>query len=911
MKKRKLHLKTKMLLYIIGSSFVIYFLAIGIIIYNVSNDSTKKTYNIARLTAEKYSAQIKSQIDSYFYICKTLANIGLTYDKDNFDQWNKLFLKQEKKIIENDSSILSVGTSFQLNKIDSSYTASHGRYLCGYFREGGSLKYFDKQKDLENDNISTAYYKIRTEKISWISDPEFYAYTKGGKKYLNVNVGFPMIENNEFVGLPGIDVDMGKYSSINDSIKPFPGSFSYILSYGGVIVAGPNKQDIGKSIVQVDSAFTVNNNIIKVIQDGKYLEKERTDSSSNIDYVSIYSPIKLAAGRSWSLLLNIPKDIITKQVVAMIRMGIISGIIGLILIIIVIVFIATTISRPIRSATNILNSLSKGRVNTDLELNEESNVELELMSNAINKLTFGLDNAINFASEVGKNNLELEYNKLSDQDRLGTALIDMRDNLKKAKEEEELRNKESEIRRWKADGLGELNNILRKKGSLSELGYQMLRYIINYVKASMGAFYIINDNDPNDIYFEMFATLAYERKKLMRDKVRFEEGLVGRCAYEKMTIHLREIPENYIKIRSGLGEGNPRSLLIVPLLENGEVVGVMEIVSFNLFEEYEIEFLEQAGVGIANQIATIRVNERTSQLLRKSQEQADILAQQEEEVRQNMEEIQATQEQFRESQARTQMIFDNIHDAIVMIDKKGTIEMFNPSAVQLFGYESNEALGKNVSMLMRKEEAAGHDGFIKRYLEGGKGKMVGKTTPIKGVNKSGELMNLEIHIRRGDINGETKFIAAIWSMEAFIQERKKIDLKFEKLEAVKSKLAVENQLLNSLVDGVKDVTLFVEYNKEREIVDINDNFIKLLNTSRDEMLGVKQGAFEIDPEKQKEFDELWNLLEKGKTSKMFQHIYVNGKDIYFSEVYIPMMDENNEINRVINLAIDITDSINQ
>lgn len=144
----------------------------------------------------------------------------------------------------------------------------------------------------------------------------------------------------------------------------------------------------------------------------------------------------------------------------------------------------------------------------------------------------------------------------------------------------------------------------------------------------------------------MISCIAYNRKKMMAKRIGIDEGLVGRCIYEKAPIILTEVPQDYLVITSGMGDGRPDFLAIVPLLNNEDVVGVVEVASFDEKPQYVLEYLEKAAESLASAIANVKVNERTQRLLNQAKMFAEEVAAQEEELRQNMEEMQASQEEM-------------------------------------------------------------------------------------------------------------------------------------------------------------------------------------------------------------------------------------------------------------------------
>jgi methyl-accepting chemotaxis protein len=299
---------------------------------------------------------------------------------------------------------------------------------------------------------------------------------------------------------------------------------------------------------------------------------------------------------------------------------------------------------PINHTKNIL--LSMGRGILPKEKLKEGSDELGQMAKALNMLVKGLTNIFNFSVDIGKGNFETEFAPLSEEDVLGHSLLDMRNELNKAAEDEKRRKQEDEQRNWAAQGVAKFSDILRKNaGSIDELSYNIISNLVKYTNSNQGGIYVVNDNDRDHLFIEMKASYAYDRRKFLNRQIEIGEGLVGRCYQEKEKIYLTEIPHDYIKITSGLGEESPRALLIIPLIYNDVIYGLVELASFDAYPEYVIEFIERIGESIAATISSSKAHIQTALLLEQSQQQAEEMASQEEEMRQNMEELRATQEQ--------------------------------------------------------------------------------------------------------------------------------------------------------------------------------------------------------------------------------------------------------------------------
>lgn len=299
-------------------------------------------------------------------------------------------------------------------------------------------------------------------------------------------------------------------------------------------------------------------------------------------------------------------------------------------------FLNNVISKPILKLTEVVDTLGKGVIPEEVDYKKDN--EVGDIFKSINNLIDGIKSYTFFATSVGEGALDSEFEKLGDNDVLGTSLIDMRDNLQKVAEEERKRS-------WTTEGLAQFASILRQEEDIVKLSQSIVSSLVKYVKANQAGLFVVYGTNPEEQHLELKATYAYDRQKFDDKTIQKGQGLVGQCWHEGEYIYMTDMPSNYINIGSGLGDANPNCLLIVPLVYNDLILGVIEIASFNEFSEFEIEFILKLGESIAATISTAKVNESTSKLLSETSEMTEQLQSQEEELRQQTEELLATQEE--------------------------------------------------------------------------------------------------------------------------------------------------------------------------------------------------------------------------------------------------------------------------
>lgn len=233
--------------------------------------------------------------------------------------------------------------------------------------------------------------------------------------------------------------------------------------------------------------------------------------------------------------------------------------------------------------------------------------------------------------------------KLNQQNLSGT-LINMRDQMKRMKEEDENRI-------WVTEGLARFTEIIRNhQDDANSLSEHSIRFIAKYMNAQQGAVFLLQDEDESQ-YLQLVACYAFDKKKFVEKRIELGQGIVGQSFLEKAPAMLKAVPNGYTHITSGLGEATPSCLLIVPMQYNEQSEGVVEIAGFTEWPAHQRTFLEKATEYMAAALSSVRSTQKMKTLLSQMQEQTEQLHAQEEEMRQNMEELAATNEEMKRKES--------------------------------------------------------------------------------------------------------------------------------------------------------------------------------------------------------------------------------------------------------------------
>ncbi|MDP3168180.1 MAG: ATP-binding protein, partial [Hydrogenophaga sp.] len=186
---------------------------------------------------------------------------------------------------------------------------------------------------------------------------------------------------------------------------------------------------------------------------------------------------------------------------------------------------------------------------------------------------------------------------------------------------------------WLKTNLARFTRLLQGQREMLTVCKLILSELAPLVKAQHGVFYGM-EGEKDDARLGLQASYAYKERKNPPKQFRLGEGLVGECALQKRRILLTNVPGDYVRINSGLGEATPMNVVVLPVMFEGVTKAVIELASFERFSPIHLAFLEQLTESIGIVLNTIEANSRTEALLQQSQKMTVEMQTQGEELQQ-------------------------------------------------------------------------------------------------------------------------------------------------------------------------------------------------------------------------------------------------------------------------------------
>ncbi|GGD93324.1 response regulator [Paenibacillus nasutitermitis] len=276
---------------------------------------------------------------------------------------------------------------------------------------------------------------------------------------------------------------------------------------------------------------------------------------------------------------------------------------------------------------------------------------LGIMSWNLTSMNRGLNGLSSLIGAYARGILDPRSRKYAEtQDEFGEvakAFYSLADDLERKTTIEQAYNKQMENETWVKTNLASVAVVLQTEQEITMLGQMFIEKLAPLTGAAYGGFYIREGLGGED-RLKLEGSYAMHDEALFGQTFAFGEGLVGQCARSQEEILLDELPDTYIKLKSGIGETLPSTLLLVPVSYQGQLLAVIELASLNAFDERQRklirELAENCGIVLNNLFGRIRVQE----LLHESQTMSEELQVQSEELMSQQEELRRSNENLEE-----------------------------------------------------------------------------------------------------------------------------------------------------------------------------------------------------------------------------------------------------------------------
>ncbi|HEY1025185.1 MAG TPA: response regulator [Sphingobacteriaceae bacterium] len=321
--------------------------------------------------------------------------------------------------------------------------------------------------------------------------------------------------------------------------------------------------------------------------------------------------------------------------------------------------IITTLVSSVVQMKNAAERIAAGDLGVALNVNAGD--EIGNLANAFRRLVSVSKEYAETARAIGNGDYSVDVNVRSNVDTLGLSLNTMKDNLLRL-------SKENQERTWLLSGSGELNDRIRGDKDLREVAGEIIAHLTEYLNAQVGAIYLADNGQ-----LMLAGTYAFGIRKDNSNVIRLGEGLVGQAAIERKPITFTNVPHDYIRISSGLGDAVPRNIIVYPFQYEEELKGVIEIGSVNPFTSIEMEFLRVVAESIAIAVNSAQSRTLQKELLEETQRQTEELEAQSEELRQINEELQEKTDLLEKSEAELRAQQEELQQTNEELEEKASL----------------------------------------------------------------------------------------------------------------------------------------------------------------------------------------------------------------------------------------------
>ncbi len=397
----KSRIKYKILIPLITLFAIVYSITLGYIAYRMYEKSSIDGKIIINTFARENAVTVAKSLNREINVTKTLAQTFEIVKQLPQELQKKFHIDILKNVSVKNPDFLSVGCNRQLHTIDKNWKPEYGRDRYTFYREDGELLFEEKMLDLNGEDTTGLYYKIRKQNKNVMVDP--YKFVLGdGDSILSTSICFPVKENGDFTGLVVIDISLERLKVILGEVDKNLNQKTFLFSNNGEYVVHEDITKIGVSISKEKSVISKNLNLLQNISSGNSVSFNEYNNKEDEEYYVHLVPIKFGGGiRPWSLAVSVPMSKVTEDARHTTYLVVTVGIIGLLVIILFVFYIAGTITKPLHKSVEFTKKIAAGDLTAVISLNKRKDEIGKLVDN-LHVMVYNIKNVIEKAKETTK-----------------------------------------------------------------------------------------------------------------------------------------------------------------------------------------------------------------------------------------------------------------------------------------------------------------------------------------------------------------------------------------------------------------------------------------------------------------------------------------------------------------------------
>lgn len=280
--------------------------------------------------------------------------------------------------------------------------------------------------------------------------------------------------------------------------------------------------------------------------------------------------------------------------------------------------------KSLQSFAEVSQSVALGDYSKSVTVRSEK----DTLSISMNLMVDSFKNVVKQAKSIASGDYSTNIVPRSDKDTLGVALYEMTLRLREASIE--IKNQD-----WLKTGINELSAKLNGEKSIKDLTEEVITFLAHYLDSQIGIIYMTADSEK----LNLTASYAYRSNEEMPDYISIGEGLIGQVAKERKKLTFLSSDQSLPSVNIGPVKITPNHFIVSPIIYEGQLLGVLELGSFEPFDDLKQYFLDLSLENISLAMTTARSREKVQELLKKTQDQARELAMQKEELGQINQEL--------------------------------------------------------------------------------------------------------------------------------------------------------------------------------------------------------------------------------------------------------------------------------